>query len=445
MSSPRNDGLMLLVLGCTFFVLTGIVWAHVSPRGLMDFRPAYFAARCLLQHHDPYNPAEMLRTYQEAGQARPDESASDRMEETRNEYLPSEFPFTAPFALLPFSAARVLWATLIGVAFALAAILLWRAAAPAPLLAGALLCFLLFNSASLVGVGNPSAIAVSLCVIAAWCFIEERFPAAGVLCLAAALCIKPHTVGLIWLFFLLAGGVYRKRALQTLTAALAAGIIGVAWVHAITPHRLSELHANLLAFTGRGSMNDPGPASSGGRGIDMIVDLQTVFSFFWDDPRFYNLASWVTTAPLFIVWAIAVVRSPVSRRSLWLGLAAIAPLTMLALYHRQYDAKLILLCLPACAMLAAEGGRAGRWAVGITTLAFVLNGDWTWAALNFLLTRYHLSSIGPHINLLAFPVPLSLLALACFYLWAFVTSVARKTPALADQSSLLYDSVRSGR
>lgn len=423
MKSPRYDGLMLLILGCTFFVVIGMAWARVGPRGLMDYRPAYFAARCLLEHRDPYNPAEMLRTYQEAGQARPNESASDRMEETLNEYLPSELPFTAPFGFLPFKTAEALWVALIGVAFALGAILVWRAASPAPLLAGALLCLLLVSSASVMAFGNPSAIAVSLCVIAAWCFAEDRFAVPGVLCMAAALCIKPHTVGFVWLYFALAGGTYRKRALQTLAVTVTVGLVSVAWVSAIAPHWVAELHANLLAFTVHGATNDPGPAG-GGRGIHMITDLQAVFSFFRDDPRFYNLASWVVCAPLFAVWAVAVVRSTVSRRSVWLGLAAIAPLTMLPLYHRQYDAKLILLCLPACAMLAAEGGRVARWAVGITTVAFVLNGDWTWAVLNFVLPRYHLADIAPHINLMAFPVPLSLLVLACFYLWAFVTSVS---------------------
>jgi hypothetical protein len=424
MKSARNDGLMLLVLSCMIFLFTGITWACVSVYSLIDFRPAYFSGRCLLDGHDPYNRADMLRAYAKAGQARPNESPSQQMVETADEYPPSEFPFMTPFALLPFGLARALWVALIGAAFTLAAVLMWRASGLAPLLAGSLLGFMLINSPSLMALGNPSAIAVSLCVIAACCFVEERWAAAGVLCMAAALCIKPHTVGFVWLYFLLAGGIYRKRALQTLAVTAIAGIAGAIWVSALAPHWIAELHANLLAFVGHGAMNDPGPATSGGRGVHMIVDLQTVFSFFRDDPRFYNMASWIVCAPLFVAWAIAAVRSPVSRRSLWLGLAVIAPLTMLPLYHRQYDAKLILLCLPACAILAAEGGRVGRWATLITSIAFVLNGDWTWAFLISQLPRYHLASFGPHINLLVLPVPLSLLALACFYLYAFVTCVS---------------------
>lgn len=430
-SSARNDGRTLLLLGAAVFLLSGIVWAAIAPRALIDFRPTYFAARCLLEHRDPYTPAQMQRTYAEAGQARPHESAGDRMLETRNEYLPSELPLTAPLGLLPFSAAQALWVALIAAGFTLAAFLIWQQAASAPRLAGALLCVLLVSSPSLMAFGNPSALAVSLCVIAACCFVQERWAVAGILCLAAALSIKPHTVGFVWLYFLLAGGRFRRRALQTLAVTIAIGLAGLLWVHAVAPHWLSELRTNLAAFTGRGAMNDPGPATSGGRGIHMIVDLQAVFSFLWDSPRFYNLATWLVCVPLFAVWIWAALRSRGSRRCIWLALAAVAPLTMLPLYHRQYDAKLILLTVPACALLAAEGDRIGRWAVALTALAFVLNGDWTWVALDAVLPRYHASQIGAHLSLLAFPVPLSLLALGCFYLVVLVRRVSEERLAPA--------------
>ena len=430
-SAARIDGLTLLLLGSALFLFSGMVWAAIAPRALMDFRPGYFAARCLLEHRDPYNPAEMQRTYQEAGQWRPHETASDRLLETRNEYLPSELPFTLALALLSFAAAERLWVALIGAAFTLAAVLVWQESDTAPRLAGALLCLLLVSSASLMAFGNPSALAVSLAVIAAWCFVRDRWAVAGVLCLAAALCIKPHTVGFVWLYFLLAGGQFRKRALQTLGLTAVFGLAGLLCVGAVAPHWITELRTNLAAFTGRGAMNDPGPATGGGRGVQMVIDLQSVFSFFWDNPRFYNLASYAVCAPLYALWAWAALHARNAPRNAWLGLAAVSALTMLPLYHRQYDAKLILLVIPACALLAAERGRTGRWAVGLTTVAFILNGDWTWAALDKLLPLYHLDSIGPHINLLAFPVPLSLLALGGFYLAVFVRSVRQPEPAAA--------------
>ena len=40
-SAARNDGLTLLLLGCAFFLLSGVVWTAIAPRALMDFRPAF--------------------------------------------------------------------------------------------------------------------------------------------------------------------------------------------------------------------------------------------------------------------------------------------------------------------------------------------------------------------------------------------------------------------
>jgi len=41
---------------------------------------------------------------------------------------------------------------------------------------------------------------------------------------------------------------------------------------------VQEVSANLLPLSAHGAMNDPGPASSGGHGLGMITDLQTVIS-----------------------------------------------------------------------------------------------------------------------------------------------------------------------
>lgn len=439
--SRRWDGRALFWLGCAAFVLIGIVWARLSPRALIDFRPTYFSARCMIEGLDPYDPGAMTYAYAAAGQERLRQSASDQLLETRYEYLPSELPFTVFLALLPYAAAEAVWCALIAAGFALAAFVMWKASSRrAPLVAGALLCFLLLNSSSLMVFGNPSSIAVSCCVLAAWSFLEERWASAGVVCMAAALCIKPHTVGFVWLFFLLAGGAYRKRALQTLALVAAVSAVGVVWVSALAPHWMQELHANLLAFTGRGAMNDPGPATGGGRGIHMITDLQTIFSFYRDQPRFYNLASYAVCAPLFLAWMLAVARMRSTampgkaRVEAWLALAAIAPLSMLPIYHRQYDAKLILLTIPACALLVAAGGRLGRWALALTAPAIVLNADFVWILLIPLLSGAHLGPLSRYFDPLVFPVPLSLLGMGCFYLLVLVRRMRAKRPLAASAS-----------
>ncbi len=48
---------------------------------------------------------------------------------------------------------------------------------------------------------------------------------------------------------------------------------------------------------------------------------------------------------------------------------------MLPVYHRPHDAKLLLLTLPACAMLLAEGKLTGRIALLLNSAAIVLTSD----------------------------------------------------------------------
>jgi hypothetical protein len=88
---------------------------------------------------------------------------------------------------------------------------------------------------------------VSLSAVAVWCFLRERFVLAGILCLAVALAVKPQDSGLVWLYFLRAGGVYRKRALQTLLATAVLSLPGVLWVWHASPHWFAEWQSNVAA------------------------------------------------------------------------------------------------------------------------------------------------------------------------------------------------------
>jgi cell division protein FtsW (lipid II flippase) len=88
-------------------------------------------------------------------------------------------------------------------------------------------------------------------------FLEERFVWAGILCLAISLAIKLHNAGQVWLYFLLAGGVYWKRALQTLLITAVLGLAAIAWVMPIAPHWMQELHSNIIPSGELRSRNEP--------------------------------------------------------------------------------------------------------------------------------------------------------------------------------------------
>jgi hypothetical protein len=433
MTKAQLDGLLFVLIGCVTLILVGGALENASQAPMLDFRLLYYPARCLLQHGDPYKESEVMRLYQAEGVYSQLDTAREREMTASYIYPPTAFSLTVPFAMLPWGPARILWMILTVGSLIFASFLIWNLGANyAPLASGVLIGFLLANSEVLVIRGMCAGIAVSLCVVAAWCFLQERFVLAGILCLAMSLAVKPQDAGLVWLYFLLAGGVYRKRALQTLLATVVLGLPAVLWVWHVAPNWFQEWHFYLSGSPVRGGINDPGLASTGGHGLAMVISLQAVISVFWDDPGIYNPVTYLICAPLLLLWVFVALRSRATPSRAWFALAAIAALSLLPVYHRQYDAKLLLVTVPACAMLWAEGGIIGWLALLVNSAGFVLTGDIPWAILLGLINNLHLPSTRLTGQILVaiqvFPTPLILLIMAAFYLWVYFRRCSADAP-----------------
>lgn len=438
-------GFSLVAAGAIFLCLS-IPRVLSSPGSMMDFRTAYCTARCLLRHCDPYNANDVLRIYKAEGEPRSSDSEWDLFSLPRNPYFPTEFAITVPFALFPLGFAQVLWLAISAGGIILAAFLMWSLAASyAPELSGGLLGLLVAYSEQVLLYGNPAGIAVALSVVAVWCFLRERFVFPGVLCFAASLALKPHDTGLLWVFFLLAGGTYRKRALQTLAVVIAISLPVTLWVTSASPNWVGEMRSNWEAFSLHGAMYDPGPRGDAinFHGTCLIANLQSFFGVFRDDPRFYNLATYFVVVPMLLIWSVVTLRARLTRATTLFAIAAIAPLSMLPMYHRIYDAKIIMLTIPACALLWAEGGRIGRLALIITAWSCLVSGDLVWSLYFEMLVKLRLLPavsdvplLGASINI---PLPLSLLVSAAFYLGVYVRrasySISPGKPAHLEYAS----------
>jgi hypothetical protein len=229
--------------------------------GWVDFRAVYYGTRCLLLHHNPYKQSELEGVYRAEGGERPSETVAAHQAVVLYVNVPTTFIVVAPFAMLPWGPAHVLWVMLTAGVFILAALLMWNLGASyAPDVSLFLIFILLVNCESIFVAGNTAGIAVGLCVVAVWCFLRERFVPAGVLCLALSLAIKPHDAGLVWLYFLLAGGVNRKRALQSLCITAALGLAAFLWLSHVAPHWMQDWQSNLATISVPGGINEPGPA-----------------------------------------------------------------------------------------------------------------------------------------------------------------------------------------
>ncbi|MGD0294716.1 MAG: glycosyltransferase family 87 protein [Terracidiphilus sp.] len=436
MTKQRRIALAWILLASGISIWWGSSIGQTA-NGWVDFRAVYYGTRCLLQHHNPYKVSELEGVYRGEGGERPSETVAAHQAVVLYVNVPTTFIVVTPFAMLPWGPAHVLWVALTAVIFILAALLMWDLGASyAPGVSLFLICILLANCESIFCAGNTAGIAVGLCVVAVWCFFRERFVLAGVLCLALSLAIKPHDAGLVWFYFLLAGGVYRKRALQSLIITAVLGLLAFVWVSHVAPHWMQDWQSNLSTISAPGGINEPGPVSLTGRGAAMVIDLQAAISIIRDDPRIYNPASYIVCGAMLLVGAVRTLRSQFSQQRAWIALAAIVPLTMLVTYHRPWDAKLLMLTVPACALLWAEGGPIARIALLVSTAGLVLTGDVPLAILSILFNKLHVDTAGIFGHMLTLvmirPASLILLVMSIFYLWVYLTHKFPEVKKIAD-------------
>jgi hypothetical protein len=428
---------LVLFLGAGISLLWGISLERNTHGGVMGFPGIYYGTRCLLEHCDPYNPSELQRFYGEHDPLSASDSDARRQSVTLYVNLPPTFLFIAPFAFLPLATAQTLWTLLIVCTFCLATFLMWRfGSAYAPNLSLLLAFTTLANCEIIFSGGNTAGLVVSLCVIAVWCFLRGRFLAIGSICLAVSLAIKPHDAGMIWLYFLIAEGSARRRAIQAGIVAMVVALAGIVWVSFAAPPWITELRTNLATISAPGGINEPGPGSIGVSSPDMIIDLQTAVSAFRNDPRFYNLLTYAVCGLLFATWLLVVRRTAFNPENALYALVSGTAMSMLVTYHRSYDAKLLLVAIPACAMLRTRGGRSAWFGILITSLAILLTGDITLTAIAHLTRNLHPVSALTKVEtvFLGRPAPLLLFAVSIFYLWQSLrTWRARRAVNLATE------------
>ncbi len=438
MTRNRQDGLYLLLLGSVIFVVAGSAMKVMTNNSAADFKGVYNATQCLLEHRDPYRVNINDDSHQEFTEKNsPGFNTPNRIVPLYN-YLPSSIVFFLPFAVLPWEAAQVLWTIILAIFILMAGFLTWEIGANfAPRLSGGLIFILFANCAIVFQNGNPAGIAVGACVIGAWCIMTDRFVPLGIVCFAMSLAIKPHDSGLVWLCFLLAGGTFRRRSILVLSAVILLCIPSLFWIWHIAPHWIPELQSNLARLGGRGNVNDPGPMGPFSLSIQPIIDLQAAVSFMRDDPGVYNPISYAICGILLLIWSLATLRANSSRDNLWFSLAIAAVMTMLVTYHRPYDAKLLLLAVPAFAILWSEGGITGWLALLTSTCGMVFTSEIPLAVIGSLAKKLPIGGGGLAEKLLTVvitrPASPALLVMAVFYLWAYEKRCSR--PSSVDRNA----------
>lgn len=425
----RSAQILVLLICAAVAALWGVsLERNAGPVGRIDFKGLYYGTQCLLNQCDPYNERALEAFYFAHGGQPISGSAHGLEIITLFVNLPTVFLFITPLAFLPWGIAHVVWMVLAIGSLTIAGLLTWSqacddSAGVATLLVG----IALIDCEVVIAGGNAAALVVSGGVIAVWCFVRARLELVGVAALAISLVIKPHDTGFIWLYFLIAGGAYRKRALQTLGLTVALALSALLWMQFAAPHWWSELRSNMAVISAPGGLNDLSPASVTAHTAGMVVNLEPALQFFSTNPRVYGAATYLICGTLLATWLVAVLRASKSPAMTWLALASIVPLTMLITYHRPYDARLLLLAVPACAMLWTEGGPTAWLALFLTGGAIVFTGDIFLAIFLELTAKVRIESSGAFGRTLTAalerPASFALLSMAIFYLWVYARRV----------------------
>src|SRR6266568_605317 len=127
MTSRRRTILFMLILSSGISVLWGFALQR-SARGVIgDYKIVYYGARCMVQHCDPYNETQLMRVYEAEGGERPSVVIEGRTQliVASQMYLPTAAIYIAPFGLLPWGIASLLWTSLTVGGMTIAAFLMW--------------------------------------------------------------------------------------------------------------------------------------------------------------------------------------------------------------------------------------------------------------------------------------------------------------------------------
>ena len=337
--------LLLLLVSLAEFAVRGPVRLLHEGMGWNDFLSPYIQARAWVHGENPYS-AESLIKWWPADNPRPpfvDANAAVGKLEMR-QGMPSPYPISSlvlvsPFTLLSWPIALVLWtaisiAALISATFALLAVcgchlselnsqvFLAAMFALAPLHTG-------FATA------NPAMLAVSLVVLAIWATHSRREIIASSL-LAGAICLKPTVAGGLLLYYLLR----RRWSVVVITCAIVA-VVSMAGVQ-----RLAEVSwlpsylENGRRMFGSGSVDDFSRASVLRFNL---INAQVFFACIFTTDSTANLFARVLGVVLlgFWIWPCARWRSSTGL----LEISAISLLSLVVVYHRFYDATLLILPL----------------------------------------------------------------------------------------------------
>lgn len=344
--STRSKSLLILLvlLAASEFIVRGPV-RFLRAADFNDFISPYIQSKALVEGLDPYSPEVLVRLWPFAGTQRHEFLAKDLADGSliTKHGIPTAYPLTClllltPLAVLPWPVAHLVWLAItacltLGVIWSLLAaggfgnndwrayVFVAFALALAPLHTG-------FAAGSIV------ISTVALCGIALAREQQGSETFAGLL-FGVSVCLKPQ-IGLPFLAYYLLRRRWRLSGTAAgvvfTTAVLAIARLAISGTPWIQNYRIDNkvlLATGILSdFTERNPIRFS------------LINLQVLLYALLHDRGAANVLALTISAALFGIWILLVVRSrPVDAL---LPLGTIAVLSLFPVYHRLYDAFLLI-------------------------------------------------------------------------------------------------------
>ena len=339
---------ILLLIAAAEFVFRGPV-RFVQAQSVNDFMSPYIQTRAWMHGTDPYSPNSLVMLWPKDTQ-KPEFLTKDLLNGSLvlkhgipTAYPPTAFVLLAPIASLSWHVAHRVWLILMVLAFAVTFLALGSLAGFQPrekrtyLLLALAFAFAPFHT----GMATGSIVIVVLGLCSSAMLAEDRGHnvGAGIL-IAVAVSLKPQ-IGLPFLAYYLLRRLWRL-ALTSLGLLLLLAVIAISLLRLNHSPWLQDYRYDNQVLFAPGSLGDFTQANPIRFGL---VNLQVALSTFAIDRTTANVTSLLIVFMLGIVWLLLLRRSTNPDNDKLLFISALVTISLLPVYHRLYDACLLVIPL----------------------------------------------------------------------------------------------------
>ena len=331
---------ILLFAAAAEFVVRGPVRFLLIPNNWNDLSQNYTASKLWLKGQSPSDPRNFVALWRQEGHSRLD------LTDIRTHLAPplGGLVVMAPIAAFPYKIAKIIWLAVLLISFAGTVWALVRAGgfcrSELRTLVFIAACLALAPFQTGISHGNQSVLVIGLCAVAILAAHERRDVAAGIL-FGIACSLKPQIGAFLLLYYLV------RRRWQLFGTAVA-GSVGLAVVAALYLQLrgaswIQDYLRNARGFVAANPIDD---FSTLNPGRFSLINLQVPFFSITSHSSSANFLAFTVGGLLLCVWLYWVTRSEHVPELLSLG--AVSTLTLLPVYHRFYDAALLIVPLCWC-------------------------------------------------------------------------------------------------